>query len=160
MTSEVENEIARDKKIKKNVKLFIIDRKLKEYEMDRLHADSLPKEAYYGSIYLIKGQTIFQVTSQPELELIIDPNDNWRSLFNDKVIRYKSVVNAHNVFIGDVNEFANPKQFVDMNDMISYDLQKTFNFITGLIKNKFKVYIADKNKIQIDEDVIKTLTPF
>lgn len=155
MASKIEKDILREQKIKKNTKLFIIDRKLKEYHMDRESVDCLPAEAYYGTIYLIKGQTIFQVTSQPELELVVDFSDNWRALFHDKVLRHKSVVNAHNVFIGDINEFANPTQFINMNDMISYDLQKTFNFIMGLIKNNFNIYIIDTEKIQIDINLLK-----
>lgn len=156
--NQIQKNIEREQKIKKNVSLFIIEKKLTEYKIDKIIPDSLPVEAYYGTIYLIKGSTIFQITSEPELDLIVDPFENWRSLFNDRIMKYKSIVYVHNVFIGDINEFSNPKQFVDMDDMISYELQKTHGFIMVLVKNKFKIYVVDKNKIDIDVNVLNELS--
>ncbi len=145
----LQKNIDRDAKIKKNPKLFMLDRGLVEYQMNRMHVDDLPIESCYGTIYLIKGQTIIQVTTQPELEFIVDPMDDWRALFNEKVLRLKTTINTHNIFVGDINEFSNPSQFINMDDMTSYDSQKTLNFVMALVKNKFKIYITDKSKISV-----------
>lgn len=152
-------EIDRQTKIKKNPMLFILDRNLVEYKKveegaprkvkEITHIDDLPLEASYGTIYLIKGSTIFGITTQEEEEFIVDPVKDWRALFNDKVKAIKTNVVSHNIFIGDINEFSNPNQFIDMDGMTSYDLNKTHSFIMALVKNKFKVYVVDREKIKL-----------
>jgi hypothetical protein len=149
---ELNDSIERHSKIRKNPALFILSKNLKEYVMKKITTDDLPNEAYYGTVYLIKGKTIFQFTSTPKYENqdIRFSANTWvtPSWYNDPWI-YKSVVNVHNMFIGDINEFSNVNQFLDMDEMTSNDLDRTQKFMMALLKNKFKIYVADVSKVDI-----------
>lgn len=123
-------DIQREQNLKKNKELFIADKKLKAI-------DHLPLEAFWGTVYAIKGKTIFEFTTLPCYDSI-------DIRMSEKDCYFKTIVTTHNVNTEDLNEFSNSKQFEDMDDMESIDSTKTTNFMLALVKNKFVLYVKDK----------------
>ena len=79
--------------MKKNKELFIKNKQLKKFALIRDHIDYLPIHVYYGTIFLIKGKTIFEISTCPIYEPIVDPIRNHRSLFYDKQYKHKTTGN-------------------------------------------------------------------
>jgi len=134
--------IKKEQLIKENVDLFIASKNIKEYPMKILASDYLTLKAYWGTVYAIKGKTIFEFTTLPCYESI-DIRMSGADCY------FKTVVTTHNVAVEDLNEFSNSKQFEDMDDMESTDSTKTTNFMLALVKNKFILYVKDVPKIHV-----------
>lgn len=123
-------DIQREQEIKKNRNLFISDRKLKAVNYISL-------EAYWGTLYAIKGQTIFEFATLPCYESIDIRMSDIADFY------FKTIVSAHNICLEDLDVFSNPKQFEDFDHMESIDSTKTNNFIEALVKNKFELYVRE-----------------
>lgn len=140
------DEVSRRKKIMKNANQFILDRKLIKVQ---LHGKNfiekhLPTNVVLGTLYAIKNNSIFEFNSMYANNDL--PDDTARVeyyMYQSRCINihYKSTVTILNLNIKDVGGFANANQFLDMNEMISYDMQKTINFLVALVKNDFDIYI-------------------
>jgi hypothetical protein len=147
------NDINLENKICRNGLAFIDKYKLKHVKIDnsaggykdkekeekRLQAvlrnvtkDLLPLEAYHGNVFLIKNNSIAEFYSWFTTESC--------SIFAKPSTFYKCVVTIHNMDISDIGDFTNADAFIDMDELISYDLDKTLNFMIAMIRNGFLIY--------------------
>ena len=118
----------RNTKLCKNAFLFKLDKGLIE-----MQTKLLPICAELGRCYLIKNNTIFEFYTcfSCETQSIVFTKSN---------IRRKSVVTVLNLNICDMKAFSNPDVFTHMDEMISYNWEKTLNFMKSLISSGFKLY--------------------
>jgi hypothetical protein len=94
----------------------------------------LPGEFAYGTIYLIKNQSI--VESQTGL-VLERPN-----LFsNEMEMRWKGVITFHNLLAKDVAEFENPQRFLGREELVTYSMERAEGFLKNLMGVKFEVYV-------------------
>jgi hypothetical protein len=98
--------------------------------------EDLPPELYYGTVYLIRNNSILSCSTYPTYL-----NFDIRFSAPDEPIM-ESVISVYRMFREDLNEFANPQSILDVDGVTSYDLAKTEKFIVALLKNKFKMYVA------------------
>jgi hypothetical protein len=129
----LKNEINRKARIYKNSKLFVLDKKLIPFEHTKnISKDELPIEAYFGTIYLIKNNSILEFYSYA-----CDDKNTFR---NDE-LDYKCHATFHNMNYSDVGEFNNADNLVSMGELVSYTMDRAINFMLALIKNGFKLYL-------------------
>jgi hypothetical protein len=131
-------------KIHKNSGLYISHMKLNQYKVKKnFTEDDLPLPAYYGIIHLIKNNSIIifnQTIVTEHLDIRMDSLDTF----------YRCIVTIYNLDLNDISEFSNITTFIDMNELISHNRIKTFNFMRSLIKTGFKLYIKNKSNIGVD----------
>ena len=123
-------DLQRSVKIKKNAMLFIMERKLVKYDLKgkTFLEKHLPTDISLGTTYAIKNNTIFEFWSgMTTEELPEDPKHLEYAMYKSRplTLHHKMVVTVHNLNIGDLGGFANANQFIGMNELVSYDLQKT-----------------------------------
>lgn len=145
--NEIEDAIKKEKILISKPTLFIKDRKLQKNNIKNILADYLPLEVYYGTVYLIKNKSIIQISTNYEQELIIDPIKDYRSLFYKKIDRHKSIILLHNLELTDIKLFANPTAVLDMDEYVSYNIEKTINLILSFLKCEFELYTINRNLI-------------
>lgn len=124
------------KLLSKSPNLFIKEHKLTEYHMNAINAESLPIDAYYGTVYLIKGSSIL------EFQTSFCTEENFTN--NEFNLCLTTNMNVINYFVGDFNEFLDKEK--DRNhepliDMTVKNLSQVHLFMTALLRNKFIMYI-------------------
>jgi len=139
--SQLLSDISKTNKIKKNAFLFTLNRNLVKYDLVRTAPlDKYPIEIYYGTCYLIKNNSIFEFDTHP-----IDECPDIRS--GDKHTGFKTLVTVHNLDLTDVGGMNSVEAFVDTDEMTSYDLDQTHNFMHALFRTGFDFWITDKKRI-------------
>lgn len=132
--SDLFEEINYYKQIKKNTKKFINHYNLTVYPVKKSQIQTyLPFECYLGVVYLIKNNSIIEFNSN----LCARDNDSQRSP------KYRCLSTIHSIDISDVIDFMNPDTFLNTDEIISSDIEKTINFIVALIKTDFKLYVQN-----------------
>lgn len=91
----------------------------------KVDEENLPIQAFYGTVFLIKNNSIFEFTSS-------------YTIYHT----YTGLVTVHNLDMSDVSGFKDASNlFYNMDELKSTKLSKTLNFMIALIKNEFKLYI-------------------
>jgi hypothetical protein len=111
---------------------FIYDRNLTEVKVT--NEEELPTMAMFGTIYLIKNNSIIIVSSCPMIKN-----------FDPRVTMINNIwecnVNIYNLSRSDVSEFSSCEYLLSINELVSYDSERSMNFIMSFIRNKFAVYV-------------------
>ena len=116
----------------KNAKEFINYHKLIEYK-----GKDLPYKWIWGTFYLIKNNSIMQITSGPA-QVNVSRSIPW---FKEI---WTCTVTVHNLHLVDVGEFENTSMFVDMDELVSTNMDRSENFLMTLIRAGFNMY-TNKN---------------
>lgn len=124
---------------------FISDKKLKQFTFESkiFFSKHLPHNAYYGTVYLLKNLTIIEFCTMVTDELPDDPQYIEYVMFGHKMPpSIKTTVTFHTLNIEDFGSLKTASQLFKQ-DLISYNLDKTIDFMCALLKNDFKLYIKN-----------------
>ena len=107
----------------------------------------LPTDVTLGTTYAIKNNSIFEFWSGLATDELPENQEHIEyAMYKNRpfTMHHKMVVTVHNLNISDIGGFANANQFIGMTELISYDLQKTTNFLIALLKNEFELYVKQR----------------
>lgn len=125
---QLHKDLDREYKIKKNAKVFILDRLLKETDLNDTNCT-------LGTIYMIKNNSILQFYQYYT-------NENIDIRVNEQLdFYYKCMITIHNLHQNDISDFNNSSKLSELDEMISYDREKINDFIKALRDSDFKIYI-------------------
>jgi hypothetical protein len=117
-----------------NSKKFIEKNKLVKYDQTINNSEDLPYQVQYGTVYLIKNNSIIQLCANYNYQ-------NTDIRFSTRTEIWESTVMLHSLSILDINEFTDPIRILDLDGYISNDSTVTISFVTALIRNKFVLYL-------------------
>jgi hypothetical protein len=131
---ELLQEINANINIRKDAKLFIQHKNLQLYPTpEDFTKDDVPATIAYGTLYLIKNNSIIEFSSA-----IVMKNIDIRMPSMDSF--YECLVTIYNLSIDDISEFQNVDSFVGMDELVSHDIDKTIDFFTVLVQTGFGMY--------------------
>ena len=120
--------------ISKNTDLFIKEKKLIKLDLPKnTKEEELPLQSYIGTCYLIKNNSIIEISSS----FICKKN---HILDDNEYLVYKTIVKAHNLDRVDISNFKDDI-FLDIDNLISYSSKETISFIYALFQVGFNIWI-------------------
>ncbi len=118
-------------------KEFIKSRSLEKYRDVDLNIDNLPVQSIYGTSFMIKNNSIIQISS------CFTTDDDLNITFDTKKVQceYKSTVIFHNIDIIDISNFSKINQFKNKAHIYAYSIDDITDFICVLSKGGFIMYL-------------------
>jgi hypothetical protein len=124
-----------DEQNRRDPELYKLKHKLKKYEISKkqIGRDELPTETMIGTCYLIKNKTIFQVSSYFTMKNFDIRTSNMQTVF-------RSVTRVINMDLNDCGGIENADIFADMDEMETYEIERSIAFMKTLFNMGFELY--------------------